>query len=231
MLERSDIDLLSRIPALSPPRAELLSLMKKTGVKRAYAPGEAVFWVGERVDRLFVVASGSVEVYKDDFEGRKLTLFKYYSGDIFCLATLNVERAFANARAVETSTLISFEKRVVDEIIAACPDFGLNFLGCLSSKLVCFSIMVDDLAFKDLTSRLAKLLLVTRETSRPNRMKLSLEELAARLGTCQEVVSRALRKLREEGLVERRGHRILITDPDGLRDRAERGHDHGDGER
>ncbi len=216
MLTKDDIEFLKKVPVLAPACEEALSLFKRTGTKRRYTKDEAIFWAGDRVERLFVVMKGVVEVYKDDPEGKKLTLFNYAPGDVFCLASLYVESAFANAVAIEDSTLISFESRVVDQVINLCPPVGTNLLRCLSGKLACFSVMVDEIAFKDLTSRLAGHLKVLAESSGSREIRITLDELSSRLGTCKEVVSRALKRLKERGLIERKGRAIVILDPEGL---------------
>jgi len=192
--------------------------MKKDGMKRQYLKGESIFWTGDRVERLFIVQSGCIEIYKDDREGHRLTLWKCYDRELFCLATLYVKKAFANATCVTDSTLISFDRHTLDKVLALCPQVGTDLLMCLSGKLACYSAMTDDIAFHDITFRLKKLLYANAGQGPHHAVDMRLEDMASRLGTCKEVISRALRSLKKDGLITRRGRKILILDLERLID-------------
>ena len=72
-------------------------------------------------------------------------------------------------------------------------------------------MLVEDLAFRDVTSRLAKILLEGQAGSR-----LTQELLAAMAGSRREVVGRALKALSQEGAVRLERGRIHVVDRDAL---------------
>ncbi len=218
MLSDTDLKFIKSIPVLRDATGKAFDLMRKEGLKRNYLKGEGIFWAGEKVERLFIVKSGCIEIYKDDLEGHRLTLWKCHERELFCLASLYVGRAFANAVCLKDSTLISFDRFTVNKLISLCPEIGTDLLSCLSGKLACYSAITDDIAFHDITFRLKKLLYLSANSG--NIVDLRLDEMAAMLGTCKEVVSRVLKSLRKDKLIKRRGRQILILDIDRLYDRT-----------
>ena len=88
--------------------------------------------------------------------------------------------------------------------------------------------MVEQLALMDVGQRLATLLLEEARRSTPElkdgisfSLPLSHSQIAARLGSVREVVTRGLQKLTQHGVIEARGHRIVVLSVKELRDHAE----------
>jgi len=81
-------------------------------------------------------------------------------------------------------------------------------------------VTIEDLALRDVAARLARYLL---ENSRDGVCVLpgTKTQLAARLGTVLEPLSRAFRRLRQENFIEDHGGTVRILDEDGLRDLVE----------
>jgi len=80
--------------------------------------------------------------------------------------------------------------------------------------------MIEDLSLHGVTARLAGLLL--DQATQPDAPALTRAQMAARLGTVREMVSRSLRELEQDGLIRLEGARIVIADRAGLARRAER---------
>ena len=78
--------------------------------------------------------------------------------------------------------------------------------------------IVEAITFGSVTQRLARLLLEARSQAGRDEFPLPVthQELASRLGTVREVVSRNLARFRAEGLVRVQGHRVEIVDRAGL---------------
>jgi len=76
-----------------------------------------------------------------------------------------------------------------------------------------FAAVIEDLALRNVTARLARLLLteVRRDGNVVDRSG-TREEVALRLGTVRELVSRSLSELRAAGIVVVRGRRVWLTD-------------------
>jgi CRP/FNR family transcriptional regulator len=78
--------------------------------------------------------------------------------------------------------------------------------------------LVEDLSFKPVIGRVAKILLENSEESPDSRPKLTQQEMAAMAGTAREVVGRSLKALEQEGVIKLERHRLVISDKEALRE-------------
>jgi CRP-like cAMP-binding protein len=85
------------------------------------------------------------------------------------------------------------------------------------------SVIVEELAFQPVSGRLARLLLDDFETSGDAAIarRLTLDEMAARVGTTREMVCRALYRFADKKLIDVTRTEFALTDKDGLRRMAE----------
>jgi len=81
--------------------------------------------------------------------------------------------------------------------------------------------LVEDLSFRHVTGRVAKILLEHAGDGTGPRPRLTQQEMAAMAGTAREVVGRSLKALEEEGAIRFDRHRIVISDKQALRDMVE----------
>ena len=195
--------------------------------KRAFTAGQEIFSQGERVDELYILELGRVEVFKSDPAGRRLTLWFVGPRQPFCMANLMAGEAFATAVAVQDSLAFCLDRETVEGLLEDNAPITRAFVGCVASRLMDYSRVVEELGFKSVTQRLASLLLRGQGCpSLCDPTHLTQSDLAAMLGSRREVVSRAIKRLAAEGLiaVERQGRHafIRILDPKGL-DRLARG--------
>ena len=80
--------------------------------------------------------------------------------------------------------------------------------------------LVEDLSFRQVTGRVAKILLEHAGDGTGPRSRLTQQEMAAMAGTAREVVGRSLKSLEDEGAIRLDRHRIVITDREALREMA-----------
>ena len=181
---------------------QVFDLAQRTG-KRKYRKGEYIFFQDDNVEHLYFLEMGKVEIYKSDVNGRKLTLWYIEESEIFCLATLFSQQAFASAQAVEHSLVYSLSKQDFEEIIADSGEFSRNLIRCICGKMATYSSLLDDLAFKKIEARLAKTLLRNLHSAKGHDpvCRLNQEELAAMVGTSREVVGRCLKTFRDRSIV------------------------------
>ena len=130
----------------------------------------------------------------------------------------------ASALAVEKSDLIFFPRKDFITRITENPSLALNMLAVLSMRLREFTVMVENLALKEVPARLASYLgVLTREQDNMKMVTLpvSKNQLAGLLGTTPETLSRIFNKMSGEKLIEVDRGSISILDAEGLADMAE----------
>jgi len=202
-----------------------LAEIGRLAVPVEFPAGGHIFREHDEARGFYLVETGTVKVYKLSSGGREQVLHHVGRGEAFGEVALFAGRTYpASALALTPARLLFFPKSAFLSAIAAKPALALNMIGTLAMRLRSFAALVEALTLKDASSRLAAYLLELAErksTSYQGKSYLDLEmkkgELASRLGTVSETLSRAFRKLKEEGLIEVEGSRVIILDMEGLK--------------
>ncbi|MCL4396545.1 MAG: Crp/Fnr family transcriptional regulator [Chloroflexi bacterium] len=183
-------------------------------VERAVDKDEVVFLEGDPCQGLYVVREGSVKIFKLSPEGREQILSFVRGGDSFNeVAVFDGGPNPANVSATEPTKLWVVPRPVVDELIQKYPQVAMAIIRNLGTRLRHLVGLVEDLSLRQVSSRLAKLLL---ETASVDERALTQQEMAARVGTVREMIGRSLKQLEARGLIEMERGRIVILDREGL---------------
>ena len=231
MTHGPEFQFLRSLPLFAAMEDNILADMARGLCKRKIRAGEYIFFQDDIVEHLFILEIGLVEIHKSDINGRKVTLWRIEAGNVFCLANLFAGKCFANALALADCLLFTLPRRHLVALLGQHQDLALQFITCISSKLAAYSTLLEDFAFKNVQERLIKVLLANARPGRHGNglpaCVLSQGELASRLGTCREVVSRAIAKLKNGGLIDTepsgKSFRIVLKNPVGLKELAETG--------
>lgn len=197
-------------------------------VHRRYRKGNVIFVQGEQGERCFAIVSGAVKISAYLPDGREAVLALLGPGDVFGeLSPFDQAPRSADATAVEDSELLSLDAGALREAIGRHPQIAMALLHVLSRRLRQSNESFQDVAFFDVSGRVARRLADLADTyGVPSEdgvlidMPLSQENLAQMIGATRESVNKALATLGRKGLVVRVGKRYRITDPDDLRSRA-----------
>jgi len=97
----------------------------------------------------------------------------------------------------------------------------------LGERVLHYIRLVEDLSLRSVESRLASTLLRNAELHEgqlivPRREWTTFDEMAVRLGTVRDVLSRTLHMLENEGVLKVERREIILLDPKGLAARGER---------
>lgn len=113
-----------------------------------------------------------------------------------------------------------------DAVLDACrrhPEVALGIIRVLARRVRTFAGLVEQLSLRDVTARLAGFLLAEAGPDGTTTFTLGVtrDEIAARLGTVRELVSRSLARLREAGAIRIAGRRVTIVDASRLAELAQ----------
>jgi CRP-like cAMP-binding protein len=187
-----------------------------------YAPGAVVFLEGEMNTGLYSMHTGWVKVIKLSPDGREQVLRYFGPGEVFSEIGMFLARPNpATAIALEPSALWQLHRSALQPLLTTHPDLLLQVMANLADRVAYLAGMVADLSLHTVEVRLARLLLDTATNGAVVRQSwLTQAELAARLGTVPDVLSRALRTLADAGLIHVDRRQITILDQQGLAARA-----------
>jgi CRP/FNR family transcriptional regulator, dissimilatory nitrate respiration regulator len=208
------------------PAAELETIAA-FAVLRNVAKNDYLFHEGDPSEGFYVVQKGSFNVHRLSPAGREQTIYIFRAGESFAEASMAVQTGYpANARALETSTVIVIPKAPFLVLLTRRPDLGLRMLGSMSQHLRVLVGLVEDLTLKDVETRLLHWLAKRCPAQRDGEVTLAVEGtkrvLAGELGTSSETLSRTFARLRTEKILSVKGNALVVRDVAALRARLRR---------
>lgn len=201
-----------------------LAALGEITLSRTVHKNEIIFLEGDPAEGFFLLLSGKVRIYKASPDGREYTIHQIQPGQMFAeVAIFRGGHYPANCAAMEDSTIAFFPKDKFQQLLKKSPQISLKIIGSLSAFLRDYNRQVEALSLKEVPARIASFLLNEFEKSEKKTIVLdtSKTELARRLGTISETLSRNLKKLKELNIIRVRGKEITVTDPARLSDIAD----------
>ena len=197
-------------------RHELISL----AMPRSFGAGEPVCRVGDPGGSMMAVLAGTVRISMPTVKGKEVILADLRPGQLFGeIALLDGKPRSANATALTKCDLLVLERRNVIPFLERNPAACLQLMELLCARIRRSDERMADLAFFELPSRLAKVLLryASEKTGAEVRLSLSQTELAEMVGATRENVNRCLRDWHRRGIVKLKGGWTIILDTEKLR--------------
>jgi CRP-like cAMP-binding protein len=201
--------------------AELESI-RKLVFEKIVDRAEMVLLEGESAANLYFIASGVMKVFKTSAEGKEQILSIVRPGESFNdVPIFDGGPNPASARAMGPVLLYGIKKNDMEAILRDHPKIALNVIKVLARRVRHLVSLVEDLSFKHVISRVAKILFEHIGGEMGHGPRLTQQEMAAMAGTAREVVGRSLKALEEEGAIKLDRHRIIITDKEALQKKME----------
>jgi len=200
--------------------AEIDSLKKLVFQKNA-ARGEALLLEVEPAKVLYFVISGLVKVFKTSADGKEQILHITRPGESFNdVPVFEFGSNLAAAEAMSDAVLYGIKKSDFKVILRDYPQIAVNIIQILSHRVQHLVSLIEDLSFRHVTSRVAKILLEHAGDGTGHSPRLTQQEMAAMAGTVREMVGRSLKVLEDEGIIRLAQHRIIVTNKSALREMA-----------
>lgn len=201
-----------------------LEALAERAVERRLARGEVLFMAGDDAAGLFVIAEGAVRAYREGLDGREQVIHVERAGATIAELPIFDDRPYPSTVAAEEETLVLFiDKRDVKRLCLEHPNIALAALKLLAGRLRRCAELVEALSLREVDQRLAHWLLSAariRGTRADEVLQFTLhltnQQIAARIGSVREVVSRAFTRLQQNGLISVEGRVVQIPDEDAL---------------
>ena len=198
--------------------AELDSIMEFI-FEKTLQRGELVLIEEEPAEVLYFVASGAVKVFKTSAEGKEQILNIVRPGESFNdVSIFDGGPNPASVQAMGPVVLYGIRRSDLEIILRDHPQVALNVTKVLAGQARHLGSLVEDLSFRHVIGRVAKILLEHAGDGTGARPQLTQQDMAAMAGTVREVVGRSLKALEDDGAIRLERHRIVITDKEALKD-------------
>ncbi len=228
MKEQEKLEALQKTVLFSQLAETALKSLARFAAEKRLQRGEILFTAGEPSIGMFVIVSGSLRAFRQTPEGREQTIHVERAGATLAEVPVFDEGPYpSTAQAEENSIVLLLPKPEMRRFLAENPQAALSALALLARRLRHVSGLAERLSLQDVAQRLAAMLIeeAVRQTGNfKNGTAFSLplphQSIAARLGSVREVITRQLRKLADEELIDIRGHRIVVLNAGALQERS-----------
>lgn len=218
-----DVELLKSIPYFSDLSPAELDSIKEFIFERTAESGDLILLEGEPAEAMYFVASGVVKAFKTSADGKEQILNFVRPGEPFNdVPVFDGGPNPASVQAMGPVVLYGIRNSDLEVILRDHPQVSLNVTRVLSQQVRHLVSLVEDLSFRHVIARVAKILLEYASDGTAPKPKLTQQEMAAMAGTAREMVGRSLKSLEDEGVIRLERQRVVITDKKALREIAER---------
>jgi CRP/FNR family cyclic AMP-dependent transcriptional regulator len=192
----------------------LLRHIAQRGGVRSFGTHTVLVTEEDRSDALYIILSGRVKAFGSSLEGREVVYSVLGVGEYFGEMTLDGGPRSASVMTLEPTTCAIVPGADVRDFLASHPDFALHLVKKLIKLARASTQHVKSLALEDVYGRIARLLrtLAKDDGDGVKRVpeKLTQQDIAERVGSSREMVSRVFKPLLEGGYVEVRAGRIAL---------------------
>jgi len=185
--------------------------------KKSFIKGQTIVSEGDAQPNLHFVNSGVVKMFKTSSEGKEQIIKIIRPGESFNdLTVFGSGNSPYSAQALGNTVIYWVHKHDLLPVMEKNWKIALNALEILGEQARALLTLVEDLSFKNVTGRVAKILLQNSNPGPDGYQRLTQYEMAAMAGTAREVVGRSLKALEENGTISLERHRIVIKDKEYL---------------
>ena len=208
--------------------AEVQEVIFMAAIPRHFEAGQVIYLEGEPADYVYILEHGWVKATRITHEGREQGLLFLHPVEIFGdIAVFTGTTYPGTTTALESVDAWVLPSETFLHLVKRYPDLALAIIRKLSERVLYYIGLVEDLSLKSVEARLASTLLRNAELSDkqlivPRREWTTFDEMAVRLGTVRDVLSRAMKTLEAEGYLKVEKQTIIILDPKGLAGLADR---------
>ena len=187
--------------------------------------GEVLFLSGEAAKGLFVVLRGKIRAFQQDEDGREQVMHVDAAGAVLGDVPVFDDGPYPVSAISEMDADVLFiEKSEMRGLCERYPSLAMAALKILAAKVRKHANLVEALSLHEVGQRLALFLLTEAQSASFGlhgpmsfRLLLSNHEIASRIGSVRDVVSRSLARLKHEGLIAMEDREVTILDLQGLK--------------
>ena len=220
---------LRRVPLFAELSDQQLDAVAERATRRRYERDSNVFSEGDSCLELLIVEEGSIKLVKSAANGRQQLMGIERTGNTLAeVPVFDGGRYTVTAVALEPTLLLRLDAAHFRKVCLQHPEVAAKVIKALGHRLRHLERLVEELSFSTVRGRLIVHLLRLAEkcgkrdgASVDFELEENNEELAARVGTVRELISRNLGRLHGDGLIEMRRRIVRIPNVQRLEEEAQ----------
>ena len=205
----------------------VIANLAKVAQKRHYDSEQVIYIEDDPAEYIYILETGWVKATRMTSEGREQAMAFMKPGNIFGdIAVFTDTNYPASVTALEPVEVWVIPAQEFLALLKRHPELAMAVIRRLGKRVMYFIGLVEDLSLRSVEARLAHTLLRHAEVRDgrlivPRQSWTTFDEMAVRLGTVRDVLSRALKTLEAEGLLRVEKQAIILIDTDGLAKRGD----------
>ena len=213
-----DRELLRSVPIFAELGDEHIASLARLTTRRRHPKDTVVFFENEQGDTFFMIVQGRVKVTILGDDGREVILSVLGPGDFFGeMSLLDNEPRSATAIAVEDTELLSLQRNDFQSVLHDNQSITAALIRVLTARLRRANHQISTLALLDVYGRVARVIMdMAKEEGRRLKdgriafRRATHQEIANRIGTTRETVTRMLKDLERQGLILVEGREFIV---------------------
>ena len=164
---------------------------------------------------IILVKSGQLRTYMLSDEGREITLYRLFEGDMCLLSAPCMIRSIQFDVTVETekdTQMWIIPPNVYQQVMEASAPLACYTLELMATRFSEVMWLMEQVMWKSLDKRIAAFLLEESAIEDSDELKITHEAIANHLGSPREVITRMLRYFQSEGMVRLTRGAVTLTD-------------------
>lgn len=177
----------------------------ETGQVIEIPEGEILIDIGQYIKMMPLILSGSLKILREDNDGKELLLYHVHEGETCAMSiTCCMGDAKSSVRAIaeENTKMIALPTRIMDEWSNQFPSWKHFIMRTYQKRFEELLHTIDSIAFQKLDDRLERWLKEKTSKSEDGTIHITHQEIASELHSSREVISRLLKKMEHQGLLE-----------------------------
>jgi CRP/FNR family cyclic AMP-dependent transcriptional regulator len=221
-------DTLQHLPHFNQLSDEIQHSIAAFAVHRQFDARQVIYLEGEPAEAIYILESGWIKATRMTRDGREQALMFLHPVEIFGdIAVFTGTTYPGTVIALEPVKVWVIPAKTILNLIHRYPDLAIAIIHHFGERVLHYIHLVEDLSLRSVEARLARTLLQHAELHDgqmviPRREWTTFDEMAVRLGTVRDVLSRALKTLEVEKMIRVEKRAIILLDPKGMAERANR---------
>jgi CRP/FNR family transcriptional regulator, anaerobic regulatory protein len=191
----------------------LIAEINAKGKVHHFKAGEVILQNETFIKSIPIVISGNIKVFRVGEENQELFLY-YVGGGQACAVSLSScltsKQSKIKAVAEEDSVIVSIPINDAFNWFDTNRSWRTYVFQTLENRIEELLLAVDTMAFSKVDQRILSYLQAKAKTLKTNSLNITHQEIANELSTSREVVSRLLKKMEIDGLLELHRNRVVL---------------------
>ncbi len=194
---------------------DLIEKLYKYSIRKSFEAGKTILQENASIGSIPIVTQGSIRVIRTEEDGREILLYYIKAGEsciMSFLGGLHNETSKVKAEVEEDAEILFLPMDKVSLFIREYPQWLDYIFRLYHKRFEELLDIVNAIAFKKVDERLLLLLQKKTELTGNKTISVTHEQLANELGTARVVVSRLLKQLEDNGVVQLGRNKITLSE-------------------